>query len=113
MTKHRQVALRRPCSNCPFLDSDKSISHTLNEGRLDGIKEHLIGNDMNTFHCHKTLSGEWSYEGDYEHNGKESFCMGAMAWLYKQGRFNIAMRLAAMDKKWLEDLKASSILVIG
>lgn len=112
MKKIKAFALKRPCSNCPFLDSEKSISHTLNPGRVEGIKEMLPGDDGTTFECHKTLSGEEDDYGEYQRNGKESQCMGAMAWLYNQGRFNIAMRIAAMDDTWLEDLKTSAETVV-
>ena len=112
MGKIRAIALTRPCSNCPFLDSPESISHTLKSGRLAGIKSGLLTDDMAPFLCHKTLSGHEDDCGQYQHSGKESHCMGSMAWLYNQGRFNISMRLAAMDKTWLENLKQSALLVV-
>ncbi|MFC6363768.1 hypothetical protein ACFP73_17160, partial [Tatumella punctata] len=57
MKKMKAIALTRPCSNCPFLDSPQSISHALNPGRLAGIKSELLADDMVPFLCHKTLSG--------------------------------------------------------
>lgn len=111
MKKIRAVALKRPCSNCPFLDSENSIAHTLCEGRVDGIKADLLADDMTGFICHKTSSGIEDDDGDYRHSGKESQCMGAMAWMYNQRRFNVLMRIAAMDDEWLENLKASAELV--
>ncbi|KFD19660.1 hypothetical protein GTPT_1591 [Tatumella ptyseos ATCC 33301] len=112
MGKIRAIALTRPCSNCPFLDSPESISHTLKSGRLAGIKSGLLADDITPFLCHKTLSGHEDVNGKYQHSGKEAHCMGSMAWLYNQGRFNISMRLAAMDKTWLENLKQSALLVV-
>lgn len=105
-------ALPRPCNNCPFLNSEKSISHTLAKGRVQGIKQDILSNDFTSFPCHKTLKGEEDDNGEYQTNGKESACMGAMAWLYTQGRFNINMRLAARNKEWLDNLKASALLVV-
>lgn len=113
MKKPRQIKLKRPCSNCPFLDSPESIAHTLRPGRLDGIKVGLMANDMQPFLCHKTLSGHEDDHGEYNESGKESHCMGAMAWLYKQGRFNVPMRITAhLDSTWIDDQKASAMLVI-
>lgn len=76
--------MTQPCGNCPF---KKECAIELAPGRVDGIKEHLLGSDYNTFQCHKTVhgprGGEWDDEGEYCASGHESACAGAMVWLLK------------------------------
>jgi hypothetical protein len=86
--------LKKPCANCPFR---KEGAIDLQPGRVPGIIEHLLSDDMNGFPCHKTTYGEGSDEdddGNYIPNGKEAQCVGAMAFLRKVGRPNVGMRLA-------------------
>ena len=91
--------LRKPCSNCPFL---KEGAIKLSPGRLEGIVEHLLSNDGSSFHCHKTVhskrGGEFGEDGEYQPSGNEAMCAGAAAYLMKQGRPSISMRLAFMGK---------------
>ena len=107
-----KMDLARPCSNCPFLDSEKSISHTLHPGRVQGIKSGLLSDDMTPFLCHKTTSGEEDDSGEYVRSGGEQSCMGSMAWLHNQRRPNVYMRIMASDKKWRKHLEASALLVV-
>lgn len=87
--------LSRPCPNCPFR---KEGGVSLQPGRLAGIVDGLLKDDMSTFQCHKTVhsrhGGQWSEEGDYQPSGRESMCAGAAAYLMKQGRPTVGMRLA-------------------
>lgn len=46
------LRLKRPCENCPFL-VDGAID--LAPGRLEGIIEGLLVDDLSTFQCHKTI----------------------------------------------------------
>jgi hypothetical protein len=75
----KPFALKRPCHNCPFL---KLGAIELHPGRLDEIIADITGDDMASFHCHKTLDNE-----------TKSYCAGAMIYLYKAGHPNVAMRL--------------------
>jgi hypothetical protein len=88
--------LKRPCADCPFL---KVGAISLMPGRLDGIKQDLLENDKQGFPCHKTThsprGGEFDDEGEYKASGHESMCAGAAAFLIKQGRPTVAMRMAA------------------
>lgn len=89
--------LKRPCENCPFL---KEGAIDLEPGRLQGIIDDLLGNDMSTFQCHKTVhhpktGGTWTDDGDYEASGKECMCAGAMIYLEKAGRPTVGMRLGS------------------
>lgn len=91
--------LKKPCSNCPFR---KEGAIELSEGRLKGIVDHLLENDSSSFHCHKTvnskLGGDFDDEGEYHPSGNEVMCAGAAAYLMKQGRPTIGMRLAFISK---------------
>jgi hypothetical protein len=91
----RLFALKKPCDNCPFL-KDGAIE--LHEGRLEGIIDDITNDDTKVFHCHKTVhnkrtGGDLSDDGEYTASGHESHCVGAMAYLLKIRRPNVAMRL--------------------
>ena len=89
------LRLKKPCANCPFR---KEGAIELVPGRLEGIINDIVENDMTTFHCHKTVhsksGGEWDEEGNYAPSGQESMCAGAAAYLMKIGRPTVAMRIA-------------------
>ncbi|EHD8952103.1 hypothetical protein OCP19_004830 [Salmonella enterica subsp. enterica serovar Typhimurium] len=89
------LRLKKPCANCPFR---KEGAIELAPGRLEGIINDIVENDMTTFHCHKTVhlksGGEWDEEGNYAPSGQESMCAGAAAYLMKIGRPTVAMRIA-------------------
>ncbi|EEV4387873.1 hypothetical protein C1Y74_004939 [Escherichia coli] len=89
------LRLKKPCANCPFR---KEGAIELALGRLEGIINDIVENDMTTFHCHKTVhsksGGEWDEEGNYAPSGQESMCAGAAAYLMKIGRPTVAMRIA-------------------
>lgn len=104
--------LARPCANCPFLDSAKSIRHTLHPDRMESIKAGLLADDWSGFLCHKTLDGAECEAGEYQLTGNEHQCMGAMAWLHKKGRPSINMRLKYRDQEWRENLLANLEKVI-
>lgn len=92
--KHH-LRIKKPCSNCPFL---KEGAIKLRPGRLEDIIDGLIKNDQSTFPCHKTThsvrGGDWTDEGKYEPSGHEAMCAGAAAYLLKQHRPTVAMRVA-------------------
>lgn len=88
--------LRKMCANCPFRRDGHAIP--LNPGRLEGIVDDLLQDDMSTFQCHKTVhcdkGGEWDEDYKYLPSGHEAMCAGAMGYLYKAGRPTVAMRMA-------------------
>lgn len=94
MDKIPMFLLKKPCGNCPFL-KDGAID--LAPGRFDGIKAELLHDDTKIFQCHKTVhsakGGEWDDDGNYHASGQESHCVGALIYLEKVGRPNVAMRL--------------------
>lgn len=108
MNINKLFAMKAPCKNCPFL---KEHGISLAEGRLSGIKKDLIAYDSVPFFCHKTTyASGGAYDEDtgrYQHSGKESYCMGAMAYLYAKRRLNVPTRLGIMmglcDLKDIED----------
>lgn len=71
-------ALRKPCENCPFR---KVGAIELRPGRLAGIIDNLLVDDMSPFLCHKTLDTSRCY------------CAGALIYLHKARMPNVAMRL--------------------
>lgn len=84
--------LKKPCPECPFLKGS-STNQTLPKIRLREITRELDEDDHSTFTCHKTL--DYSYERPQDHKKeKQQHCAGAMIYLQKQGRANIAMRMA-------------------
>tara|TARA_R110002124_G_scaffold128157_10_gene288626 strand:+ start:4469 stop:4855 length:387 start_codon:yes stop_codon:yes gene_type:complete len=94
-------ALKKPCSNCPFL---KENGIELRRGRLESIIEGLVGDDSMSFICHKTLAEV--DDKDYEENReparrsiheKEKACAGAAAYLVKAKRSSIGMRFATIS----------------
>lgn len=89
------LRLKKPCQNCPFR-TEGSIG--LRPGRLEGIAEGLLEDDLSSFHCHKTIhsksGGEWNDDGEYIPSGKEAVCAGSIAYLLNEGRPSVPMRLA-------------------
>lgn len=89
------LRLKRPCENCPFL-VDGAID--LAPGRLEGIIEGLLVDDLSTFQCHKTVhskrGGEWDEDGNYTPSGNEAMCAGAAALMIERRRPTVAMRIA-------------------
>lgn len=89
------LTLKKPCNNCPFRKHD---AIDLNEGRLQGIVNDLVENDLSTFYCHKTVhspkGGTWDDdEATYAPSGNEFMCAGAASYLMKIGRPTVQMRL--------------------
>lgn len=88
--------LRSPCKDCPF--RAEGAIH-LERGRLAGIVKDLH-DDYNHFLCHKTVhhpkGGEWDDDGGYTPSGEESVCIGATAFMMRQGYIPIVLRLALM-----------------
>ncbi|MFH6895557.1 hypothetical protein ACHCAL_16070 [Providencia huaxiensis] len=73
---------------------------------MEGIKRTLLSSDQEVFFCHKTTyqgDAEDREEGQYHPSGRESYCMGAMAWLYANGRLNLATRLGIIYQVVNED----------
>lgn len=103
--------MRRPCANCPFL---KKGGVRLRPGRLEGIVD-TLRNDSNFFPCHKTIdySREGLVEEDRVLTGKESVCMGSLAYMYHHhGRLPIVARLALMEGDLsIEDIEASAEMI--
>ncbi|QWA93132.1 hypothetical protein [Klebsiella michiganensis] len=87
-------AMKRPCKDCPFL---KNNPIPLVEGRIDDIKSTLLANDNIPFFCHKTTYTTGAFNddetGQYQPSEQETYCMGAMAYLYAKQRVNVPMRL--------------------
>lgn len=109
MSYENLFKMRQPCKDCPFL---KEGAIDLRPGRLENIISALESDDNNTFLCHKTVhnaltGGEWDDDGKYHHSGLESYCVGALIYLEKSRRPNVAMRLGRAlgmyDPKNLED----------
>ena len=97
MNIKKLFAVKKPCTNCPFR---KVGGISLAEGRLDDIKRTLLSSDQEVFFCHKTTyqgSADDMEEGQYQPSGRESYCMGAMAWLYVNCRLNLATRLGILQ----------------
>jgi len=90
---------KRPCANCPFRCDGSGIE--LNPGRLENIVSDLLGDDNQTFVCHKTL-------------GKERMtCAGAVGLMSKLGRLPLIARLGlAVGVITVKDIEASAALVI-
>lgn len=92
-----KFGLKKPCGNCPFIEGTEMV---LRPGRMTGIVRSL-GNDANTFPCHKTTRFD---DDDGEDcatpHSKEQACMGALAFMLKHhGRIPILARLALMSKE--------------
>lgn len=109
MNIQKLFAVKKPCANCPFR---KTGGIPLAEGRLEGIKRTLLSSDQEVFFCHKTTyqgGAEDKEEGQYQSSGRESYCMGAMAWLYANGRLNLATRLGILlDGIAIEELNIAT-----
>lgn len=97
MNINKLFAMKTPCKNCPFL---KKHGIPLAEGRLEGIKNDLLADDTMPFFCHKTTyatgGGYDDDSGQYQQSGRESYCMGAMAYLFAKRRLNVTTRLGIM-----------------
>lgn len=109
----RLFQMKRPCQDCPFL---KKGGIELHEGRLKQIKEGLMADDKRPFQCHKTTystGGVYDEDSDsYLPSGKESYCAGAMAFLYANRRMNVPMRLGVIFGALnIDDLAASIPLI--
>lgn len=105
----QHLKLKKPCGNCPFL---KEGAIGLEYGRLQGIIDNLMTDDMSTFRCHKTVhnsrtGGEFLEDGAYIPSGKESMCAGAMVYLEKAGRSTVAMRIGRAMRVYHPDNLAS------
>lgn len=109
MNIQKLFAVKKPCANCPFR---KTGGIPLTEGRLEGIKRTLLSSDQEVFFCHKTTyraGADDKEEGQYQPSGRESYCMGAMAWLYANGRLNLATRLGILlDGIAIEELNVAT-----
>lgn len=96
MNIKKLFAVKKPCANCPFRTTG---GIPLTEGRLDDIKRTLLSSDQEVFFCHKTTyqgGAEDREEGQYQSSGRESYCMGAMAWLYANSRLNLTTQLGIL-----------------
>lgn len=97
--------LRKPCSNCPFR---KEGGIELRPGRLQGILDDLLANDLKTFTCHKTIrsSDHMDIDADDEDGTDsdrqrayvqgEKMCAGAATYLMKLQRPSVGMRYAIL-----------------
>ena len=91
---------KRPCANCPFRCDGAAIE--LHPGRLEGIVEDLLRDDMRSFICHATLPLKDRMQ-----------CAGAVAVLNKMGRIPVIARLGLlMGVITQADVVASMALVI-
>lgn len=89
-----QVNLKTPCKDCPFR---VGVDLHLEPGRLEGIIE-SIKDDWHAFQCHKTThEGEFSEDGEvYIPSGKESVCMGSLAYMHREGYLPVIARIAIL-----------------
>jgi hypothetical protein len=99
-----QYDLKRMCANCPFR---KEGAINLMPGRLASIVDEMKADDHNQFACHKTVhnrktGGDWTEDADgntrYEYSGKESACMGSVAYLAREGHTSVQTRVALATK---------------
>jgi len=108
------LRLKRPCANCPFLVHG---AIQLNPTRLSGIKRDLLADDHSSFDCHKIThspqGGTFNDDdGEYTPSGNEAMCAGAAAFLWQQGRPNMAMRFAlVLGEASKDDWEASVELI--
>ncbi len=90
---------KRPCSNCPFRHDESAIQ--LQPGRIEGIVEGLLRDDLQTFVCHKTLDTD------------RMSCAGAIAVMHKLGRLPVIARLGLVTGVLsVEDLAVCAAMVI-
>lgn len=96
------------CSNCPFKDNGKAIN--LQKGRVDSIKEELLGSPQNSFNCHKTVYNLDDRMQQTEEQ-KLKMCYGAFRFLLENGSSNQQMQIAyRMDldeelKEYIENVE--------
>ena len=96
------------CSNCPFKDNGKAIN--LQKGRVDSIKEELLGSPQNSFNCHKTVYNLDDQMQPTEEQ-KLKMCYGAFRFLLENGSSNQQMQIAyRMDldeelKEYIENVE--------
>lgn len=87
----------------------------MTEGRLEDIKRILLSSDQEVFFYHKTTyqgGAEDREEGQSQSSGRESYCMGAMAWLYANSRLNLATRLGILlDGITVEELNVATKVI--
>jgi hypothetical protein len=88
--------LKRPCSNCPFLNRDDAVR--LRAGRIREIHDVVTASQGGSFPCHKTVSDD--ERDDDEGDGwigpqpEWQWCAGALIYALKQERPNQIMRIA-------------------
>ena len=85
----RFVALKRPCSNCPFTRRDEAV--LLHPNRRKDIGDALKAGS--SFSCHKTV--DYS-DADRPVQGESSRCFGAAAALHNGGDRPMALEQIAV-----------------
>lgn len=107
--------IKNPCNNCPFR---KKGAIELRPGRIEGIVAGLRSDDYQNFPCHKTVhsrrGGEFDDEtGQYHPSGKESACIGSVAYMAREGHMSalarVAMRLGMLEQ---EDIGRTTQFII-
>jgi hypothetical protein len=90
----KQFKLNQLCADCPFRKDDKAIK--LEPGRIKGIIDSLVTQEVLTFHCHKTVYGNsCNFDEEGEYTPKDvSHCPGAIAVMKKLGKDTVAVQIA-------------------
>ena len=106
--------LKKPCKNCPFL---KEGGIELREGRLEEIIKTITEDDMQVFHCHKTVhnnktGGEWNDEGNYKPSNLESLCAGYIIYLEKLKRPSVTMRIGRVLNMYKQEVLKKHFAII-
>ena len=72
----------------------------LRPGRMKGIAA-ATADDLSVFPCHQHTRGETNDEtGQYQHNGEEQACLGALAYgLKNHGQIPVLARMAIRDRQ--------------
>ena len=97
------------CGNCPFKDNGEAIN--LITGRVDSIKEYLLGSNDRSFNCHKTV-----YDLDEQMQPTEEqelkMCYGAFRFLLENNSFNQQMQIAlrlGIDEELMKNYKKITV----
>jgi hypothetical protein len=95
-----QFKIKRPCEHCPFR---KDRAPFLNTERAADLRDELR-DDTRWFACHETTGVK---SGRRIKPENQSQCAGSMMVLHREGRPNVAMRLALLfNLITIEDLSA-------
>lgn len=90
--------LKKPCTNCPFLRSEKRVN--LRYDRIAEIHNYMTAAQGGSFPCHKTVEHD-DDDGEYVPRPGEQHCLGGLIYALAQGSPNqltrVALRLGVVD----------------